>query len=57
MFHNLTVENTKASALGSIGNILIPQMNNNLKDEIMAKIEAKLLTELHISLAPSISYE
>lgn len=53
----LLVKNHKLSKTDSIGNLLIPQIKFELKANIMECIEGKSLTEQHISLAPSISYE
>lgn len=51
------MKNHKTSNTGSIGNLLIPQINFELKENIVESIEEKRLTEQQISLAPSISYE
>lgn len=51
------VKNHRSSNTGSIGNLLIPQINFELKSNIIQSIEEKRLTEQQISLAPSISYE
>lgn len=51
------VKNHKGSKTDSIGNLLIPQMKFELKAHIVQSIEEKRLTEQHVSLAPSISYE
>lgn len=51
------VQNHKRSKTVSIGNLLIPQINFNLKESIIDSITAKKLTSLQIALAPSISYE
>lgn len=51
------VENHKQSKTESIGNLLIPQIDHNLKENIMDCIQAKNLTPQHIALAPSISFE
>lgn len=53
----VSVRQTKISSPDAIGNILLPQMNNDLKAQIMARTEAKLLTPQHVALAPSISFE
>lgn len=51
------MKNHKGSKTDSIGNLLIPQMKFELKAHIVQSIEEKRLTEQHVSLAPSISYE
>lgn len=52
-----SVKNHRGSKTDSIGNILIPQINFDLKTNIIQSIEEKSLTEQQVSLAPSISYE
>lgn len=53
-----TGENTRvAGSLDAIGNFLLPQITDNLKEEITVKFEAKLLTPLHVALSPSISLQ
>lgn len=47
----------KISKTESIGNLLIPQINSNLKTDIMFSIETRKLTQQQIALAPSISFE
>lgn len=53
----IPVRNMRTSSAEAIGNILLPQMNNDLKSQIIARTEAKLLTPQLVSLAPSISFE
>lgn len=53
----IELKNHHDSKIVSIGNVLIPQLCGNLKSEILKNIESKTLTEQHISLAPSISYQ
>lgn len=53
----ILVKNHKGSKTESIGNLLIPQISFGLKAHIIQCIEEKRLTEQHVSLAPSISYE
>lgn len=54
-FFNL-VENHRKSKTESIGSLLIPQINSDLKALITKSKEVKRLTELELSLAPSISH-
>lgn len=51
------VKNHRHSKTESIGNLLIPQINFELKANIIDSIEQKRLTEQQVSLAPSVSYE
>lgn len=53
----ISVKNHKGSKTESIGNLLIPQINFELKSHIVQSIEEKRLTVQHVSLAPTISYE
>lgn len=41
----------------SFGTIILPQLTDDLKDDILERIESKSLTEVHVSISPSISYE
>ncbi|XP_031640462.1 protein rigor mortis [Contarinia nasturtii] len=54
---NDELKNHRFSKTNSIGNLLIPQIQYDLKANIIENIEGKSLTEQHVSLAPSISYE
>lgn len=57
-FLNLCVaRQTKISSAEAIGNILLPQINMDLKTQILMRTEMKLLTPQYVSLAPSISFE
>lgn len=41
----------------SFGTIILPQLTDDLKDDILERIENKTLTEVHVSISPSISYD
>lgn len=58
IFHsnNISVKNIKTSSSTLKGRLLLPQIMNKLKDEIIEKIEKKNLTEEYIALAPYVSY-
>lgn len=51
-----SVRNQQTSDSKSISNILTYQVNTNLQQEIVKRIETKSLTEWHVSLAPSVSF-
>lgn len=50
------IRNQQTSDSKSISNILTHEINSNLQQEIVKRIETKTLTEWHVSLAPSVSY-
>ncbi|XP_055836435.1 protein rigor mortis [Episyrphus balteatus] len=50
------IRNQQSSNSTSISSILTYQVNTNLQQEIVKRIETKTLTEWHVSLAPSVSY-
>jgi hypothetical protein len=37
--------------------LVLPQMTDELKSEITERITSKTLTEMHIAISPSVSYE
>ncbi|XP_075165402.1 gem nuclear organelle associated protein rigor mortis [Haematobia irritans] len=50
------LKNHQNSESKGISNILMPQLNGSIKDEILKCVQAKQLCEWHVSIAPSISY-
>lgn len=53
----ISVKNIKLSASNSKSRLILPQFMDKLKDEIIEKIEKKILTEEYIALAPYVSYD
>lgn len=41
----------------SLAHVIVPQVTNDLKNEILNCINKKELTEQHVALSPMISYE
>lgn len=41
----------------SFGSIILPQLNDSLKTELTQRITSKTLTEAHVAVAPSVSFE
>lgn len=37
--------------------VILPQLNDSTKSDILERIANKSLTELHVAIAPSVSYE
>lgn len=37
--------------------VVLPQLSDTLKEDIIERITNKTLTELHVAIAPSISFE
>lgn len=37
--------------------MILPQLNEKLKEEIASRVSSKTLTEAHVAIAPSISFE
>lgn len=52
----ILVKNHQNSEIKGISSLFMPQLNGNLKDEILKSVQTKQLCEWHVSLAPSISY-
>jgi hypothetical protein len=52
----ITVENTAPNANSSSISIFC-QLTDELKTDLMERISNKTLTETHVALAPSVSYE
>ncbi|XP_073844710.1 gem nuclear organelle associated protein rigor mortis [Musca autumnalis] len=50
------LKNHQNSETKGISNLYMPQVNGTLKDEILRCVQNKQLSEWHVSLAPSISY-
>ncbi|XP_065367318.1 protein rigor mortis [Calliphora vicina] len=50
------LKNHQHSEIKGISSLFMPQLNGNLKDEILRCVQTKQLCEWHVSLAPSISY-
>ncbi|XP_055379595.1 protein rigor mortis [Condylostylus longicornis] len=51
------LRNHQTSGTKSIANLLIPQITGDLKEEILKCVQNKKMTEWHVSLAPTISYD
>lgn len=39
------------------GTVILPQLADTLKSDILERIAAKTLTDVHIAVAPSVSFE
>ncbi|CAO1380587.1 unnamed protein product [Diamesa serratosioi] len=50
-------QNYKNFKLKSYGCIILPQLNDSLNTELMQRITSKTLTEAHVAVAPSVSFE
>lgn len=51
------VEQSKQFNQKTQGGVILPQLNDTLKDDITKRIESKSLTEIHVAVAPSVSFE
>lgn len=54
MFLKFAVEEVPAK---SIGSVVLPQLTDDLKKDIEERIVSKSLMELHVAVAPSVSFE
>ncbi|XP_013115871.2 protein rigor mortis [Stomoxys calcitrans] len=50
------LKNHQNSETKGISNLFMPQLNGNIKEEILRCVQTKQLCEWHVSIAPSISY-
>jgi hypothetical protein len=41
----------------SIGTVILPQLTDDLKKDILERIATKTLMDIHVSIAPAVSYE
>lgn len=53
----LSVEQNKQLNMKSLGGVILPQLTDTLKNDIMERIASKTLTEVHVAVAPSVSFE
>lgn len=54
--HN-EIQQGKQLNLKTNGGIVLPQLNDTLKDDIIERMMSRTLTEVHVAVAPSISFE
>lgn len=55
--NKISVEHSKQFNLKSLGGVILPQLNDTLKTDILQRIANKTLTEVHVAMAPSVSFE
>ena len=48
-----TVEELPAKSMGTV---VLPQLTDDLKKDIMERIASKSLMDIHVALAPAVSY-
>lgn len=41
----------------SIGSVVLPQLTDDLKKDITERIASKSLMDIHVAIAPAVSYE
>lgn len=41
----------------SIESVILPQLTDDLKKDILERISSKSLMDIHVALAPAVSYE
>jgi hypothetical protein len=51
------VEQSKQFNLKTVGGVVLPQLSDTLKSDIIERINTKTLTEVHVAVAPSVSFE
>jgi hypothetical protein len=39
------------------GTVILPQLGDSLRSDILERIAAKTLSEVHVAVAPSVSFE
>lgn len=53
---NNELQNHKSSVTDSVATCLIPQLNMNIEEELLAKVSSKTLNERDLAIAPMVSY-
>lgn len=57
LFYNIFAFTVKEIPKVSIESVILPQLTDDLKKDILERISSKSLMDIHVALAPAVSYE